>query len=294
MENEVIILVISHKEILNDKEQISLLQLYRILGKYPIKFICPQGLNISNYLKILPNADIDFIDAWWQSSYENFNKLKIEPFLYKRYKKYQYILFYEPDAFVFKDELQQWCEQGYDYIGAPWFVDFESKKSQNFLGVGNGGFSLRKTSSLLDIWKFTNFFKIRKTIKELYNELVVKNGKQKFHKKIRNFIYFLLKIIGIKNNPIHFKKEYIKKHEDLFWGLFIPKYFPNYKVATVTEAIPFSFEFNPSLMYSLNDYKLPFGCHAWWKYDLGFWKPFVESYGYEIGESEKEENCEKQ
>jgi hypothetical protein len=43
-----------------------------------------------------------------------------------------------------------------------------------------------------------------------------------------------------------------------------------------------SFEVNPSFLYKINNNKLPMGCHAWWRYDLEFWKPFIEEYGYKV------------
>jgi hypothetical protein len=280
MENEVIILVISHKEKLSYKEQISLLQLYRILGKYPIKFICPKGLNTSYYSDLLPNIEIDFINAWWQSSYENFGKLKIRPFLYRRYKKYKYILFYEPDAFVFRDELTEWCARGYDYIGAPWFIGYSDGDSTDFLGVGNGGFSLRKTSAMLNVWKFKYFYRMTVSAKELLGILKTKNKSSGFWKKLFNVVVFSFKLVGIFNNS-HFimKRLY---YEDVFWGQSVPEYFPTFNVANVKEAIAFSFECKPSVLYELNDKKLPFGCHAWWRYDLAFWQPFIEFFGYNI------------
>ena len=30
------------------------------------------------------------------------------------------MLIYQLDAYVFKDELLNWANKGYDYIGAPW------------------------------------------------------------------------------------------------------------------------------------------------------------------------------
>ena len=33
------------------------------------------------------------------------------------------MLIYQLDAFVFQDDLAYWCQQNYDYIGAPWLRD---------------------------------------------------------------------------------------------------------------------------------------------------------------------------
>ena len=38
------------------------------------------------------------------------------------------------------------------------------------------------------------------------------------------------------------------------------------------QAIKFSFEVMPSYLYKLNNNVLPFGCHAFEKYESDFWK----------------------
>lgn len=146
----VIILIIAHKSELSEFEEISLAQCYRILNNHPIKLVCPKGLDVSCYRKINNNIEIDFINPKWQANYRAFNRLKIDPFLYQRYSNYEFILFYELDAFVFRDDLNYWCSQNYDYIGAPWFNDFNPVTGHySSIDVGNGGFSLRKVNSAL-------------------------------------------------------------------------------------------------------------------------------------------------
>lgn len=38
---------------------------------------------------------------------------------YDRFAAYEYVLIYQLDAFVFADRLAEFCQMGYDYIGAP-------------------------------------------------------------------------------------------------------------------------------------------------------------------------------
>jgi hypothetical protein len=71
-------------------------------------------------------------------------------------------------------------------------------------------------------------------------------------------------------------------NEDVFWSYFAQKTLSDFKTAPIEEAVKFAFEMNPSDMFKMNGNKLPFGCHAWWKYDINFWKPFIESFGYKI------------
>jgi hypothetical protein len=91
---------------------------------------------------------------------------------------YEYILIYHLDSYVFRDDLSRWCDYGYDYIGAPWvgcdLKNWVGLKKRNyprdmrflhrltrfrFLNqLGNGGFSLRKTSSMI---RNLRFFSLR-------------------------------------------------------------------------------------------------------------------------------------
>ncbi|HMC84001.1 MAG TPA: DUF5672 family protein, partial [Chitinophagaceae bacterium] len=71
-------------------------------------------------------------------------------------------------------------------------------------------------------------------------------------------------------------------HEDQFWGLSLSKKFEWFKVPDYKTAAAFAFEMQPHRLYILNNNQLPFGCHAWWKYDLDFWKPHIEKFGYRL------------
>lgn len=56
----------------------------------------------------------------------------------------------------------------------------------------------------------------------------------------------------------------------------------DFRVAPQNIALQFSMEMNVKESINLNQGKLPFGCHAWQRYDLAYWKPFIEQYGYKI------------
>lgn len=63
---------------------------------------------------------------------------------------------------------------------------------------------------------------------------------------------------------------FFPKNEDVIWSLFVPM-----KRPSAGEALRFAFEMDPGDSYKLTGGQLPFGCHAWEKYDPGFWKPFI-------------------
>ena len=263
MKELVVILIIAHKAELSEFEKASLAQCYRILGKYKIKLVCPEGLDVSVYKEINPQAEFVFIDPKWQSNYAMFNRLKIEPILYKKFSNYKFMLYYELDAWVFRDELEQWCKKDFDFIGAPWFEGWhEAQPGAKFIGVGNGGFSLRKIKTHLQALR--RFSYIQKP-GYLVNEFKRKPSFGNFSK--------LLGDLTIRNNTFYLFNDF-KANEDFFWTQIVAPRFPGFKLPSMEEALKFSVETNPaSFIKSESD--LPFGCHGWWKYDVEFWKQYI-------------------
>jgi Protein of unknown function (DUF5672) len=69
---------------------------------------------------------------------------------------------------------------------------------------------------------------------------------------------------------------------DIFWGQLVPKLVRNFRVAPPEVAVKFSWEVVPSRCYTLSNGDLPFGLHAWARYDFGFLKPLLERSGVEL------------
>mgnify|MGYP003583705215 CR=1 FL=1 len=266
--SDIIVVIIIHKSDPTNSEIASLIQCHKILKNYRIDLICPLGLDVEQYKKHVSRLNINEIDPKWQSSYRKFNRLKIEPFLYKKYANFKFMLFYELDAWVFQDKLLEWCEKDYDFIGAPWVKDFSDKKKfDGFWEVGNGGFSLRKISSHLKALHLFSFIeKPRSILSEILNRKLIAS-------KFRGLLYFPVRLI-IGNNTHHLLNKY-PDNEDVFWTQVVGKNFSWFKVAPIDDAVNFSFEMYPEECYKLNKEELPFGCHAWEKYNKDFWKNFI-------------------
>ena len=271
----VVIIIIAHKEHLTDSEKASLKQCYQVLGRYRIVLVCPKGLNVEVYRSIQPNAEFEFIDPHWQASYGMFNRLKIEPLLYKKYENYRFMLYYELDAWVFRDELIDWCNAGYDYIGAPWIKDFENSIPRFYPYGGNGGFSLRNIRSHLRV---LSIYKIMKTPKQVWQY------HKRFHSSFQLFLrlpVILLRVLGFQNNSVYITKKFWG-NEDAYWSKIAIKIDPAFRPAPPEVALKFSFEKHPSVLFPMNENKLPFGCHAFEKHDHTFWKPYIEINAQEI------------
>lgn len=70
-------------------------------------------------------------------------------------------------------------------------------------------------------------------------------------------------------------------NEDYFWSIFVPLSTTGFRIPPWKEAMNFSFDINPKICFELNDRKIPFGCHAWYRNDhpyhdnLDFWLPII-------------------
>lgn len=71
-------------------------------------------------------------------------------------------------------------------------------------------------------------------------------------------------------------------NEDIFYSSVINK---DFRIAPIEIALQFSFERQVLRCFKRNNQQLPFGCHAWMRYNFKFWKPFIERYGYDLEDS---------
>ena len=251
------------------KEQISLKQCVKILGKHNIIFIKPQALNPTPYLSLAPDCGIASFDDSFFKDISGYNRLMLSEAFYERFLDFKYILIYQLDAFVFRDDLIAWCKKGYDYIGAPWLdlvnpgktfgerIRFAKQAQESYRNntkqpgsilpadiqfynrVGNGGLSLRHVK------KFYTICKDRKQTIEYYNQ----------------------------HNEHHYY------NEDVFWSLEVNRTQEVLKIPGYRTALHFSFEQRPDYALQITKGDLPFGCHAW---DLfpDFWDPIIKKEGY--------------
>ncbi len=266
--NLVAVVIPVYKSTMNADEEKSLNRCIKVLGKFPLILVCPQCLNLSNYELHIPhntNFTIQRFPDKFFKDIQGYNNLLLSTAFYKRFNLYQYILIYQLDAWVFKNELEHWCQKGYDYIGAPWFKGFGKATENEFIGVGNGGFSLRKVKSHL---------RVLNSFKYVYSPNYYL---QKFlnNRSWETFVTFV-ENITIKNNFFHALNSY-DSNEDLFFGGGASKAFKWFNVPDLQTALKFAVEINPSHFITDAEH-VPFGCHAWEKYEPEFWQDLMKTY----------------
>jgi len=171
---------------------------------------------------------------------------------------------------VLSDELEQWCETDLDYIGPPWIQCPDSPWVEQER-VGNSGFALIKVASFLRV---------------LYSTKPMIDPEQYW----RKYYADKPKLVQMVNLP----KKYLKRlpvfnssrwhmyrwlqsrtEADIFWSEEAPHYWHDFKIADVETGLRFGFEVSPRLCFERNHRRLPFGCHAWARYDRGFWEPHL-------------------
>jgi len=220
-------------------------------------FIAPESFDLDQSFEDFSAIEIFRFENRFFEGIKGYNLLMLSKRFYKRFQEYEYILIHQTDAYLFKPALNYWCELGYDYIGAPWLdpkKNFKSKfrqfffetvqqfffeKTENclqYLKVGNGGLSLRKTSSFIEVLD-----KVPKIPFFLYNKLLINSF-----------------------------------NEDLFWGIMASKIKKNFNIPDWEKALGFAIETKPSYAYQLNGRQLPFACHAIDKYEPDFWKQHIQ------------------
>lgn len=244
-----------------DSEKTSLRHLHAHLGKYDKYLVIPEGLDFE-----LDGLETRVVDKKYFGSVKAHNRMLLSKDFYKMFKDYEYLLIYHPDALVFSDQLEYWCDQGYDYIAPPWIAHPDAPYHGNKViegGVGNSGFSLRKLSAIQSI---LNSKKIGLKSKE---EAVYDFGGSTNEFFVRRIVRRILTRLN------YFPLESRYYVDDLFWGLKAKYYNKAFTVAPVDIALKFAFESVPGYCYEQNNNTLPFGCHAWEKYDPEFWEKYI-------------------
>lgn len=257
---DIVVVIPVYKSSLTDWEAVSLSQCVRVLHAYTLVLIKPASLDVDYLLADYPMLGVEeFPDACF-SSLNAYNKLVLDANFYRRFSTYTYLLIYQLDAYVFKDELLDWAAKGYDYIGAPWLPLHQCTRNWKIavkryfhrlfhhslelrrwkyieFEVGNGGLSLRKVDKMIQV---THHY--RKVIAALLAD----------------------------NQPFY--------PEDVL--LFVEIRDRKYRLSTpdYQEAMHFSLEIGADWAYESMGRQLPFGCHAWYlKDNYPFWSAFIGS-----------------
>ena len=256
---DVIIIIPIYKEKLSETENISLNQLRNVLKDYSICFVAPEKLKS---LPTIMGEKVKYFSDDNFANIESYSRLLLDYRFYQLFADYNYMLIYQLDAFVFDDKLKYFCSLGYDYIGSP-MPNFQLRKTHtlpnlknNNIDIGNGGFSLRKISSCINVTK----------------------NKEPIYLKFST--YTGVSISTLKN----------RLAEDRFFAFCGKDNTIDFSIPSFSVANKFAIMYNLSHSYErISENNLPFGCHGWSKkIYFPIWKPYIKKFFKNLDEAEKE------
>jgi len=237
----VAIVIPIHQARMNQLEYYSVSHSLKVLSGRDIIFVGPSSIGMESIaLHFGSHAWRTFDDKFFDSV-KSYNKLLLSLEFYNSFIDYDNILILQPDAIVFKDELNYWCKKPFDYVGAPWpdgfewMVDmcpFAGRNSRRVkVHVGNGGLSFRRVRKCVSL--LNEFAEAA----ELFSE----SGSA----------------------------------EDIYFSVF-GSLSKDFIIPDEVTASQFAMEMKPSYYYNLNGNKIPMGAHAWWTFDIDFWRPLLK------------------
>jgi hypothetical protein len=249
-------------------EKISLTSIRRNLSQYGICFVAPASLDLSGILQTGEGGE-RFPDEFF-SGIAGYNQLLKSSCFYERFKSYDYILIAQLDCLIFSSNLEEWMAQGWDYLAAPWFKKFSEDHTRGLWRVGNGGLSLRRVASYLQLLKHSV---IAGSIYPRWGHYAWKPPMESMEPGLYEKVSRLHRINPFaRQHSVEEELSHFPYNEDVFWAIEASKFDSAFRVAPAKEALPFAFEVSPRWSYQKMKCRLPFGCHAWTRYDRDFWE----------------------
>lgn len=258
---------------LKEEEKISLKQLEKHLGDYPKYLLMPEGLGAS-----MDGFAVKEIDRRFFGSAANHNRLLFTPRFWSMFREYEYVLMYHLDALVFRDELTEWCSSGVDYIGAPWIRSAQTPWVETER-CGNGGFALYRIPSVTEVLvkRWTGDPRLLLIDRFAGHLDLLKRWLEGLPER-----HFLRRLPGDWLPELVHRLDHIevnKRPNDYFWAMDAVRHKPDFTVGSVEQGLRFAFEADPRGCLTRNEGRLPFGAHAWERYDRDFWKGILSSEG---------------
>ena len=259
-----IIAIPVYKPQLDSYEQLSLQRCLQVLRQHPICLFHPEGLDLSAYEKEFEKEEKEFrhesFAPHFFKSQRAYNHLMLTPDFYQRFQAWEYLLIYQLDAYVFSDQLEEWCARGYDYVGAPFL---KLNRAIDWRNAGNGGFSLRRVSSFIRLFSHKGNILTARGLWRFY----------RYRGPLHRLPLTIQGLFGIGNKLTDFLA-WEKQNEDLFYSMLDDSVL-KWNIPDSRTAMYFSFEGQPSQLYRASG-RLPFGCHAFLQNEFDtFYKPLI-------------------
>jgi len=263
----------SDREHFTADEEVSIHHLFHYLGVHDKYLLVPRGSRFSPlgfHVVQLPKR--------YFGSPSSHDRLLYKAWFYKLFLEYEFILFYHLDSLVLENNILRWCSGDFDFIGPPW-IKCEDSPWVDVPRVGNGGFSLLRVSRAIEV--LTNRYRMdpNTLIHDWFSEFCP-----------LWFVHVLTLALG-NSGRVRFIDRLLEewsesrcptnhgRGNDQFWADKAVKYVSEFRVASLQDGLQFAFEVSPQTCYEMAGNRMPFGCHAWAKYDREFWLPHLLNNG---------------
>lgn len=234
----------------DDDESISLRHLRANLGGYDAYVVASEG--------VTPPVDLP-TKRFSFSTHRQYSNLLLSSEFYETFAGYEYLLVHQLDSLVLADELEAWCAHGFDYVGAPW-VRRGPDGRPAFVGVGNGGFSLRRVGTFLRVLELAERPLERARLAAGHAAAATRR--------------FAVRLPRVRRAALAtWSARY--RYEDKFWSKEAPRLLPSFRIPPAEVAVGFAFETQPRFCFERNGGRLPFGAHHWALHDRAFWEPYL-------------------
>jgi hypothetical protein len=219
---------------------------------------------------VLPGCEpVRFPDEYFLNV-DAYSRMLLSPFFYEAFSSFDYILIYQLDCLVFSDDLAYWCSLGLDYIGAPFFR--KNVRRPRFSHVGNGGLSLRNVHAFSRALHSSRFMQTPVSLwAEFFRTRLPDLADVPFWRRW----YKKMQILRQARRGVQWYANQYTLNEDRFWSDRARLFDPKFQIAPLAVGLSFAFEQNPRYCFERNDRRIPFGCHAWAKWDSAFWEPYI-------------------
>lgn len=251
------IVVPTYRDRLTVDEEISLRHLELVLDGRPRYLVAPRSLGPERAGFEVASFDDDYFQ-----SVDSYSRLLLEPSFYRRFEDYEFVLIYQLDCLVFRDELDRFAAAGFDYVGAPW-LETRKRPERGFSRVGNGGLCLRRVEACLRVLETEG--PGPRTVSTLLR-LARRREPQNWRQRLR--------VARETAEGVARYRRVYSLNEDHFWCDRAPLFDPQFRVADVATGLAFSFDEAPRFAYSILG-GLPMGCHGWHRRERAFWEPYL-------------------
>ncbi|WP_372776222.1 DUF5672 family protein [Mangrovibacterium sp.] len=263
--NKNVCVIIPVYQEMKDLELYSFKRMVSVFSSRKIVIIGPPSLEdyIHGLCATIENSSSIFFENVFGRGPQYYSRLFMSNELYKHFLDFDYVVVCQTDVFVIKDDIDYWCEQGYDMIGAPVFEGYTAPKNEMKQNALNTGFCIRNPKSC---------YKVLSMTKNRYSKIsslwkMESIWYWKFFRVIRDGLIFNYKIESLR--PII--------NEDMFWTVLVPDKFPWFKNCPPEKAKYFSYDANPRYLFQESNNTYPMAIHAWWRYDKPFVMEIIES-----------------